>query len=126
MRESLCPLPQLLKGEIKMIGFIKTTLLNTSLISIKHIQCIEHYDGCIHVSMNNGTDYTVFDANKDTDYTLNKDIAESKKFLDRMIDRIFYILSYSQHDNVCIDIEIVKRDVIEELLKEAILGGKLK
>lgn len=99
-----------------MQGFIKASILNKSLINIENIQCIEHYDDCIHVSLNNGTNYTIFIANNDLEH--------HHIFLDRMIDRIFLVLSGCKYGNVFIDIEAIKNDVIRELQLEALNGNR--
>lgn len=93
-----------------MQGFIRTDLLKKSLVNISNIQCIEHYGGCIHTVMDDGTDYTIFIA--------NNDFEQSEEFLNRMIDRIFFVLSDCEYDNVFIDIEVIKDDITKELKEE--------
>lgn len=99
-----------------MQGFIRTDLVRTSLVNIRNIQCIEHYRGCIHAVMDDGADYTIFAA--------ANDFQISEEFLNRMIDRIFFVLSDCEYDNVFIDIEVIKNDITKELKAERIARGE--
>ena len=99
-----------------MQGFIRTDLVRRSLVNIRNILCIEHYGGCIHTVMDDGTDYTIF--------TAHNDFEISDEFLDRMIDRIFLVLSDCEYDNVFIDIEVIKNDITKELKAERIERGE--
>lgn len=93
-----------------MQGFIRTNLLKKSLVNISTIECIEHYGDGIHTVMDDGTDYIIFIA--------NNDFEQSEEFLNRMIDRIFLVLSDCEYDNVFIDIEVIKNDITKELKEE--------
>lgn len=87
--------------------------MNNSLISIEDIQCItKHYEGCIQVSKN----YNIYD----TIFEPSNDFERSEEFLNRMIDRIYFVLSACKYNNVFIDIEVIKNDITKELKEETI------
>lgn len=94
-----------------MRGFIRTEknyYKYSKLINIKYIQKIEvSVTGEIETIMEGGGGYVLFKA--------QNDFEQSEEFLNRMIDRIFFVLSDCEYDNVFIDIEVIKNDIIKEL-----------
>lgn len=102
-----------------MQGFIKTKdeKRNGRLINIKYIQKIEFnaFMQDIEVYM------------KDFNCILfepQNSFEQSEEFLNRMIDRIFLVLSDCEYDNVFIDIEVIKNDITKELKAERIARGE--
>ena len=97
-----------------MKGFIKTTkdyYRYSKLINIKYIQNIEvDSTACIDAMMEGGGIYVLFEP--------KNDFERSDEFLNRMIDRIFLVLSDCEYDNVFIDIEVIKNDITKELKEE--------
>ena len=96
-----------MKGFIK----IKNKAGNSKLINIKYIQNIEvNFKREIETTMEGGGNYVLFAPKNDFEI--------SEEFLNRMIDRIFYLLSDCEYDNVFIDIEVIKDDITKELKEE--------
>lgn len=96
-----------------MQGFIKTKdeKGNGRLINLKYIQKIE-----FNISMQ---DIVIVMQNFSCIlFEPQNDFESSEEFLNRMIDRIFFILSDCEYDNVFIDIEVIKNDITKELKEE--------
>ena len=94
-----------------MQGFIKTEknyYKHTKLINIKYMQNIGiNLMGKIETTMEGGGCYILFEP--------QNNFERSQEFLNRMIDRIFFVLSDCEYDNVFIDIEVIKNDITKEL-----------
>lgn len=91
-----------------MQGFIKTKDKegNSCLINISYIENIRHDEDFLSVYTKTG--WSILFESKN-------DFERSQEFLNRMIDRIFFVLSDCEYDNVFIDIEVIKDDITKEL-----------
>ena len=100
-----------------MKGFIKTKdeKGNSCLINISYIENIKHDADFLSVYTRTGWSALFISKNA---------FERSREFLNRMIDRIFYLLSDCEYDNVFIDIEVIKNDITKELKAERIARGE--
>lgn len=99
-----------------MQGFIKTKdeKGNSRLINISYIEDIQHDEDFLSVYTKTGWSILFISKNA---------FEKSQEFLNRMIDRIFFVLSDCEYDNVFIDIEVIKNDITKELKAERIARG---
>lgn len=102
-----------------MQGFIKTKDKkgNIKLINIGYIEEITNSEHSL--SINTEIGWSVL-------FEPQNDFERSEEFLNRMIDRIFFVLSDCEYDNVFIDIEVIKNDITKELKAERIARGEWK
>lgn len=95
-----------------MNGFIKTVNGKYSqLINIKYIKSIDYRAGCIEAEMHDNDFYILFRP--------EISLEDSKEFMNKMLDRIFYLLSDCEYDNVFIDIDVIREDTANELEEES-------